>query len=285
MPLRPENVSISSLVPVKAGYHQPNDHSPMLAIDPCSVHIWILDFTHFTDPHLLDRYRTLLSEDETRRCARFTFPKLQDKYLATRAMVRTCLSRYANVAPADWQFATGEQGKPYLLNAPLALSFNLTHSGERAVLAISLDTPLGIDIEQLSRQRDYLGIAQHYFHADEVEQLMACTEEQQYRFFFQLWTLKEAYLKARGTGIATGLDNVSFIVEGQVTASFATELDDHTSAWQFFNYDLESDYSLSLAVKQHHQQPVKLEFYQSWPLDHSRSFTQVIDSIRGYNRE
>lgn len=255
----------------------------MLAIDSRTAHIWVLDFTQFTDPALLDRFRTLLSDEEVRRCESFAFPALQRKHLITRAMVRTCLSRYANMPPRDWQFATEAHGKPYLLNAPLPLSFNLTHSGERAVLAISLTTPLGVDIEQVSRKRDWLGIAEHYFHADELEQLTARAEEHQYAFFFQLWTLKEAYLKARGTGIATGLDKASFVFAERISARFTADLDDQASAWQFYNYNLGEDYSLSLALKQPPEQPVTLEFFQSWPLDNTRSTEPIADVISGYH--
>jgi 4'-phosphopantetheinyl transferase len=240
----------------------------MLAIDSHTTHIWLLDFTRITDPALLDRYHPLLSDEESARLQRFAFPRLQHNYLVTRAMMRTCLSLYADVAPEDWQFASQENGKPYLLNSPEPLSFNLSHSGERAVLAITRGRSIGVDIEQISRKRDWLGIAQHYFHSDEVEYLCALPEEEQYAQFFRLWTLKEAYLKARGTGIATGLDKASFHLNGgQIRANFAADLGTCAAEWQFFNYRVAEDYCLSLAIDAAIHQPVGIRFFQSRPLD------------------
>lgn len=240
----------------------------MLAIDSQTVHIWILDLARIAQPTLLDSYRPLLSEEETARMQRFAFPKLQHYYLATRALIRTSLSRYTDLAPAAWRFAQHTNGKPYLLNSPIPLSFNLSHAGERAVLAITLENQIGIDVEQLSRKRDWLGIAEHYFHHSEIEALQALPEAQQYRHFFRLWTLKEAYLKARGTGIATGLDKAAFTFEdGRVTPHFAPELEANAAEWHFFNYQLSTEYCLSLAC--HSAAPARtpqLQFYQSWPL-------------------
>lgn len=241
----------------------------MLTIDSQAVHIWILDLARVTaQPALLERYHPLLSEEEATRLGRFAFPKLQQYYLATRALVRTCLSRYADVAPHAWRFAQQQNGKPYLVDSPVPLSFNLSHAGDRAVLAVTRDNAVGIDIEQLSRKRDWLGIAEHYFHSSEVDALNALPEAQQHDYFFRLWTLKEAYLKARGTGISTGLDKAAFQLDrGRVRAQFAPELAVEPSEWHFFNYQLGDEYSLSLACHSPASStPPQLQFYQSWPL-------------------
>lgn len=238
----------------------------MLAIDSRTAHIWVLDFTRFTNPDLLAQYRLLLSPEESARMARFAYPHLQQRYLLARALVRCSLSHYAKIAPQDWQFAAEKNGKPYLINPPLPLSFNLSHSGERAVLAISLASPLGIDIEQLARKRDWIGIAQHYFHASEMEHLVNLPEAEQHLFFFRLWTLKESYLKARGTGISTGLDKAAFrITAAGVQVEFAAELKEQTSDWQFYHYSLQPDYLLSLACQQAQARPLNIHFFHAWP--------------------
>ena len=252
----------------------------MLTIDSQTAHIWILDLARISaQPSLLENYHPLLSEEEAARLQRFAFPKLQHHYLATRAMVRTCLSRYADVAPQDWRFAQQQNGKPYLIDSPL--SFNLSHAGDRAVLAVTQDNLIGIDIEQLSRKRDWLGIAEHYFHGSEVDALNALPEAQQHVHFFRLWTLKEAYLKARGTGISTGLDKAAFHLEhGRVNAQFAPELAVEPSEWHFFNYQLGDEYSLSLAAHSATSRtPPQLQFYQSWPLATDQHNEAPIDTL------
>jgi len=241
----------------------------MLAIDSHTAHIWILDLASISArPDLLESYRALLSREEADRLQRFAFSKLQHHYLATRALLRTSLSHYADISPVQWRFAQDKNGKPYLLNSPIPLSFNLSHTGERAVLAVTLGNRIGVDIEQLSRKRDWMGIAEHYFHQREVDALLALPEPQQAQHFFRLWTLKEAYLKARGTGIATGLDKAAFeLAPGKVQVYFAPELDASAAEWHFFNYQLGEDYSLSLACHLPLNGPApQLRFYQSWPL-------------------
>lgn len=252
----------------------------MLTIEANAAHIWIMDFTRFNDERLLESYRNLLSDEELERLGRFAFPYLQHNYLVTRAMVRTCLSHYVDIPPQEWRFGANDNGKPFVLNPGLPLTFNLSHSGERAALAISSTHSVGIDIEQLSRKRDWLGIAQHYFHLTEVEQLMAQPEEAQCGFFFRLWTLKEAYLKARGTGISTGLDKAYFTFSNDLLKTrFAPELNDNVALWQFFNYELGTEYSLSLALTLEHAAKAQITFFQSWPLDESRSISSLEDPI------
>src|SRR5690606_36970226 len=121
-------------------------------------------------------------------------------------------------------------------------------TGELPVLAVTLGSRIGVDIEQLSRKRDWMGIAEHSFHHREIDTFLALPDPQQAQHFFRLWTLKEAYLKARGTGIATGLDKAAFeLAPGKVQVYFAPELDASAAEWHFFNYQLGEDYSLSLA--------------------------------------
>lgn len=239
----------------------------MLILQPDTVHIWTLDFTTPRHSELLNRYTALLSQAEKSRMARFARDELQQKYLLTRAMMRSCLSHYADVAPQDWQFAADNHGKPYLTNAPFPLSFNLSHSGERAVLAVAREIPVGIDVEQISRSRDLVGIAQHFFHSSEAEQITSLSAVEQQNLFFRLWTLKEAYFKARGTGISTGLEKVCFsLTEESITARFAPELLDDASAWRFLNYQFDGDYYLALAARPSVAAKLEVIFYESWPL-------------------
>ena len=239
----------------------------MLVLPLDAVHVWTLDLSVPRDNEWLERCHMLLSDVEKARMARFARDELQQKYLLTRAMMRSCFSHYADVAAQDWQFGADDHGKPYLLNSPIPLSFNLSHSGECAVLAVARHIPVGIDVEQATRKSNFLGIAEHFFHPYEAEQLKALPAAEQQQLFFQWWTLKEAYLKARGTGIATGLEKVRFSrSQTSISAHFAPELMDDANAWQFFNYRLDDDYYLALAVRPSVAAKLKVIFYESWPL-------------------
>lgn len=252
----------------------------MLAIDPYSVHLWLLDFTRISDQQLLASYHALLSDAERTRLGRFTLPNLQHNYLVTRAMVRSCLSFYADVKPQQWKFDCDEHGKPFISNADTSLMFNLSHSGGRAVLAVTHEHQVGVDVEQLSHKRDWLGIAKHYFNSSEYELIMSTPETTKCALFFRLWTLKEAYLKARGTGISTGLDKISFdFCADKLNAHFHADLNENAAQWQFFNYELNADYALSFALKAESHIPINIVFFQSWPMAESHSSNTPEDVI------
>lgn len=129
---------------------------------------------------------------------------------------RQVLSRYAGVAPADWEFSRGEKGKPYLTDPGHALDFNLSHSGDWLACAVTAGVPVGVDIEQCNPQRnpprDVMTLARRFFRAEEVAALASCGPVQQRDRFYDLWTLKESAVKARGGVLVSGLDSRGFSV-------------------------------------------------------------------------
>lgn len=182
--------------------------------------------------------RHYLSADENERAAKFK--RGQADYINTRIFMRRLLAGYTGQAAQNLVFKTNAHGKPFLPNSDLR--FNLSHSQQWAVLAVGLNCDLGIDVESLSDKRSILDIAQHYFHADEIDALSKITNaDEQFDFFFRLWTLKESFLKALGTGIATGLDKVNFRMNSnqEISAQFSEELLlQNSEQWQFFQYEL-----------------------------------------------
>jgi 4'-phosphopantetheinyl transferase len=147
---------------------------------------------------------------------------------------------------ASLEFARREQGKPYLLNSPLY--FNLSHSGNFAALAVSAQGEIGIDIETI-RARNFLAIAERYYHTDELKQLLATPEAEREQLFFKLWTLKEAFFKATGGGISTGLDKVVFeLNHNKIKARFAPELNEHETDWQFQQTFIDHSHLLAVAL-------------------------------------
>jgi 4'-phosphopantetheinyl transferase len=123
---------------------------------------------------------------------------------------RDVLSRYANVAPADWRFSHGEHGKPGLLDSPLPLDFNLSHSGDWLACAVTAGTAVGLDIEYCDPARDVMKLARRFFQTPEIAVLQACDAAEQTARFYDYWTLKEARIKARGEALGQGLESAGF---------------------------------------------------------------------------
>jgi 4'-phosphopantetheinyl transferase len=226
---------------------------PDLQLGANEIHVWLASCADIEDSALLDRYRHLMSAAEIERQQRYRFERDRHRDLITRALVRTTLSRYAATAPTDWSFHEGEHGKPEIITPenselPSPLRFNLSHSRDRVVCAVTLQHDIGIDIEYTDRHNDVLTIAKHYFSASEREALLALPADRQRDAFFDYWTLKEAYIKARGEGISLGLAKFSFLLQQQpIGISFAPSFGDDAAAWQFGLYRTSPDYRMALA--------------------------------------
>ncbi len=207
--------------------------------------IWLLDFSTLTENQIANLSKLLSPEELTRAQ---TFKHKQHDFVATRALVRKVLAHYTSMPTSSLEFARREEGKPYLTNAPFPIYFNLSHSGSFAVLAVSTVGEIGVDIETI-RARNFLAIAERYYHADELKQLMATPEAEREQLFFKLWTLKEAFFKATGGGISSGLNKAVFAVTNKnINAQLAPELNEHETAWQFQQTFLDDSHLLAVAL-------------------------------------
>lgn len=192
--------------------------------------IWLLDFTTLTENQIA-HYANLLSPKELTRAQ--NFKRNQHHFLATRALMRKVLALYTGLSPNALEFARREAGKPYLINSPNPMYFNLSHSGNFAALAVSTLGEIGVDTETI-RQRNFLAIAERYFHEDEFTQLLEKQGAEQALLFFKLWTLKEAFFKATGGGISSGLEKAVFNVDNKnIRVQLAPELNETANTWQF----------------------------------------------------
>ncbi|MHB9133118.1 MAG: 4'-phosphopantetheinyl transferase family protein [Armatimonadota bacterium] len=143
-----------------------------------------------------------LNEDEQARAARFRFPRDRNRFTIARAALRDVLGRYLGMAPGDVIFSYGAHGKPGVAG----VHFNLSHAGEIALLAVSADREVGIDVEYLPTEIDVLQVARQFFPPAEAEVLAHLPEHERKLRFYTRWTQQEAYLKALGTGLATVAD-------------------------------------------------------------------------------
>jgi 4'-phosphopantetheinyl transferase len=151
-----------------------------------------------------------LSTDELARAARFHFQRDRDRFVATRGAVRNILGRYLRQAPSQLRFDYGPHGKPALALADgePPLRFNVSHSDDVALCAVTCGQEIGVDVEHLRSDFPGLQVARHFFSSREVALLQGLLEEHQVAAFITLWTLKEAYLKATGQGLGVELSRV-----------------------------------------------------------------------------
>jgi 4'-phosphopantetheinyl transferase len=163
----------------------------------------------------LDKVRipSCLSPDEEARAARFKFDRDRRRYINGRSALRTILGERLNQSPNSLQFEYGPAGKPTLAN----IFFNLAHSGARALLGITEDTRIGVDIEEARPLDDLEDVAKNVFSPDELQRWQNLTDAEKVAAFYRLWTRKEAYLKAIGEGIAHRLQKFDVTFEQDET--------------------------------------------------------------------
>jgi 4'-phosphopantetheinyl transferase len=176
------------------------------------IHVWPVHMTGSEESRL--RYASLLNEEELARAGRYYFERDRIGFVFSRGQMRHLLSLYCGVDGASLRFVAGTYGK--LDFAPdhgfaNAISFNLTHSGGRAVLVVSDGRALGVDLECHDRKTDVVPLADRYFFASELQTILAAPPARHRELFFRFWTAKEAVIKAQGTGLGVPLN--SFRVE------------------------------------------------------------------------
>ena len=151
-------------------------------------------------------YRSYLSTDEIQRAERCRVPHPQYQFVVTRGILRKLLGRYLDVPPTQLRFEIHPQGKPTLVDPSVpAFQFNVSHARGMALLAVTVEHALGIDVEWINQKLHVRDIATRYFSSREVAYLSTLPPEQVTQEFYAFWTCKEAYLKMKGKGLSKGL--------------------------------------------------------------------------------
>jgi len=248
----------------------PNTSSePPLLPRPDEVHLWVVEPERVLEPRLLSAYLGLLDAGERERHQRFRFEKHRHQFLVSHALVRVTLSRYAPVAPEAWRFVTNAYGRPEPVGEGLPrLRFNLSHTDGMAVCAVVLDADVGADVEFSDRPGQTVELADSFFAPAEVAALKALPPERQRERFFELWTLKESYIKARGAGLSLPLEQFAFHLEpGQPPrVSFDARLGDEPEAWQFVRLKLSAEHPGAVAVRRARGLPLRVRCQRTVPL-------------------
>jgi 4'-phosphopantetheinyl transferase len=176
---------------------------PGLALDVTEVHLWQATL----DERPADIFESFLSPDELTRANRFHFIKDRNHFVVARGLLRNLLAAYLGVNCAEFRFSYGAQGKPFLLlDSQSQINFNVSHSHGRAAFAFSRGRELGVDLEYVKDDFDDELIAKRFFSRAEVLALQTVPADLLKQAFFNCWTRKEAYIKARGEGLSMPLD-------------------------------------------------------------------------------
>jgi len=235
------------------------------------VDLWCVRTDTVTDPALLARYRALLSDDELARGRQFAFERDRHRWLLTRALARTVLAGYAGCEPGSLEFARDALGKPALAwPAGLPLDFNLSHTAGLVACAVTAGEAVGIDVEDAERPVAHLLLARRFFAPSEVEIIERAPPERQREVFYEIWTLKEAYLKARGLGLSISLASFAVTPAGNVPPAirFFTG-NDAPGRWQFAQLRLGGRYQIALALGRPATGPLRILLRHTVPLDRS----------------
>jgi 4'-phosphopantetheinyl transferase len=212
------------------------------------VHVWRAELEQ--DEAVLRGLEWLLSEDERARAAKFHFRRDRDHFVAARGALRTILGRYAGAPPASLRFTYNEYGKPALSGGG-ALRFNASHSHGLALYAVTEGREVGVDVEQLRADVAGFDIAQRFFSRHEVAALRALPRQAHAGAFFDCWTRKEAYIKARGEGLSHPLEGFSVsLAPGEPAALLRTEDDPaEASRWSLVELPAGDGFRAALAVE------------------------------------
>lgn len=212
--------------------------SPRVPLARGDVHVWCTVPVEAREPGLLAAYRSLLTSEEHRRYAAFQVEDARLQYLVTRALVRTALSHHEHRPPAAWRFRANGHGRPEI-DGPSDLRFSASNCQGLVVCAVGKDLELGVDAEPLSSAPAILGLMSRVCSPPEIAALEALPEPQRADRALSLWTLKEAYAKARGTGLSLPLRSVSFELGSPdiVLREDATARDAHRFRFQLLDVE------------------------------------------------
>lgn len=229
----------------------PQRWSDVPAGDAANVpHLWLCDIDRLACES--GRALAVLDDDERGRWRRLVFERDRGRFLASHLFLRAVLARYAGCEPGALRFLKGEHGKPALdprCAGTAVPAFNLSHSGSRALLAVVPGArSVGADIEQHRPGRRLQALAERNFARPEAALLARTPSARQDALFYRIWTLKEAYIKARATGLSLPLDGFEFrfATNGELELDARAAVDAQPQRWHCLSWELAEGYGAAL---------------------------------------
>jgi 4'-phosphopantetheinyl transferase len=230
--------------------------SKSLSLEASQVHVWRICLEQ--EDELLERFRRTLEPDELDRAGRFRFERLQRHFVVSRGFLRYVLGRYLAAKPSELRFSYNDYGKPSLAGEE-SLRFNMSHSHEVGLVAVTREAAVGIDVEHIRADFASEDIATRFFSRLEVETFSSLPKEERVAAFFRCWARKEAYIKAIGKGLSQPLDGFDVTLAPSDPAALLRVGEEDTSNWSLSDIDVGTDYASALAVE---GAPSKISYFQ-----------------------
>jgi 4'-phosphopantetheinyl transferase len=218
------------------------------------IHVLLCFVDDLRDRELVESYSRWLSPEERARGGRFVFEKDRLLHLLARVLVRTSLSQITAVDPGQWQFTQTPHGRPELARPAFdgeGLRFNVSHTPGLVACAIARTHDVGIDVESGSRTVPTAELARRFFSRSEAEHIASVDVPLRQARFLALWTLKEAYLKAKGFGLSLPLDSLCATTadDGSLEVVLRPDVEPEPAAWSFLPFRFGVHYSGAVAVR------------------------------------
>ena len=231
---------------MKTLWAQPSDD---LALASNQVDVWRVSISDFA-PDSVRWMESILSSDEIKRADRFHFKADRHRFVVSHASLRDILSRYLYRSPQDIEFAISEHGKP-VISPQSHLDFNLSHSGDFALIAIANGLKVGVDVEKHRLDMEHEKIAQRFFSDEEKSELRELPDDQKMAGFFNCWTRKEAYIKAHGLGLLLPLDGFDVSLRPNEPAILRATRPDtqEASRWTLLSLHVNPDHTGAVSVE------------------------------------
>ncbi len=213
------------------------------------LHVWLASLEIASQE--LGEMESTLSADEISRARRFYFERDRRNFIGRRGILRAILATYLETKPSALRFLYNEFGKPRLDDSKEArnLSFNLSHSGELALVAVAIDRDVGVDIEFIDNSMPAEEVAKRFFSAKEIAALEALPQSLRLGGFFNCWARKEAYIKARGMGLSIPLDSFDVsLIQGETVTLVGTRNSSEISNWKINALNIDSGYAAAVAA-------------------------------------
>lgn len=223
------------------------------------IHVWFCCPDEITDQSKFDSYLSILSNEEREKYQRFHFDKDRHSYLISHVLVRKTLSRYCEVLPEKWQFTFNQHGKPEVspkIQCP-NLKFNLSHADGMSACVVTLGNDCGVDVENIQRKNKLDAVAKRMFAGKELEVILNSDGENKQKNFFNFWTLREAYVKALGTGLGGSSKEFYFSIDAvnvsdkklsKAKINFVDSYKAEKLEWQFALLEPSSSHVAAIAI-------------------------------------
>lgn len=220
---------------------------PAPPLNASEIHVW--DFPSAVAEPFLSQCRELLSAEERERASRFHFERDAHRFSVTRSRTRSILSAYLQSPARDLRFVYSEHGKPSVPNPPEDIRFNVSHSGDRALVAVALGREVGVDIEQIRTNVEVEQLAEKFFSPTERQFIREQPGEEKLAAFFRCWTCKEAFLKGQGVGLSRSLASFDVVFGNNRERLVPIRVDSVETRWSLLELETLPGYAAATAVE------------------------------------